>query len=105
MAQWKAEKILTPAKRGRKPGSGKKNIVKTSSGKIVFVSVDLSRYENGTVLVQVPLHVHCYYGRPNHVCVCVSYRMGFAGHILECPNAWTVDFVKGISQTQSIVAF
>ena len=53
VAQWRAEKILSPAKRGRKPGSGKKNIVKTSTGKVVFVSIDLSQYTAGTVLLQV----------------------------------------------------
>ena len=53
MAQWKAEKTLTPAKRGRKPGSGKKNIVKTPNGKVVFVSLDLSQYSMGTILLQV----------------------------------------------------
>lgn len=52
VAQWRAEKILTPAKRGRKPGSGKKNIIKAATGKVVFVTVDLSQYQNGTVLLQ-----------------------------------------------------
>ena len=52
VAQWRADKILSPAKRGRKPGSGKKNIVKAASGKVVFVNVDLSKYPNGSVLLQ-----------------------------------------------------
>ena len=55
MAQWKAERVMTPAKRGRKPGSGKKNIVKAASGKVVFVSVDLSKFTPGTVLLQVTI--------------------------------------------------
>ena len=53
VALWKAEKTLSPAKRGRKPGSGKKNIIKTATGKVVFVSIDLSQYPAGTVLLQV----------------------------------------------------
>ena len=53
MAEWRKQKILTPAKRGRKPGSGKKNIIKAATGKVVYVSVDISRYLNGTVLLQV----------------------------------------------------
>ena len=53
VAQWRAEKILSPAKRGRKPGSGKKNIIKIATGKVVFVSLDLSQYINGTILLQV----------------------------------------------------
>ena len=57
MAEWRKQKILTPAKRGRKPGSGKKNIIKAATGKVVFVSVDLSRYANGTILLQVLLCV------------------------------------------------
>ncbi len=44
---------MSPAKRGRKPGSGKKNIIKTSTGKVVFVSVNLSQYVSGTILLQV----------------------------------------------------
>ncbi len=60
VAQWRAEKILSPAKRGRKPGSGKKNIVKTSTGKVVFVSIDLSQYTVGTVLLQVCTYVCVY---------------------------------------------
>lgn len=51
--QWRAEKILTPVKRGRKPGSGKKNIVKAATGKPVFVNVDMSKFVNGSVLLQV----------------------------------------------------
>ncbi|CAI8047716.1 hypothetical protein GBAR_LOCUS26402, partial [Geodia barretti] len=52
VAQWRAERILSPAKRGRKPGSGKKNVVKAVTGKEVYVTVDLSKYEPGTVLLQ-----------------------------------------------------
>ena len=52
VAQWRAERILSPAKRGRKPGSGKKNVVKAVTGKEVYVSVDLAKYEPGTVLLQ-----------------------------------------------------
>ena len=51
--QWRAEKILTPVKRGRKPGSGKKNIVKAATGKPVFVNMDMSKFTNGSVLLQV----------------------------------------------------
>lgn len=51
--QWRAEKTLTPVKRGRKPGSGKKNIVKTITGKPVFVNLDMRKYQNGTILLQV----------------------------------------------------
>ena len=51
--QSRAERILTPVKRGRKPGSGKKNIVKAITGKPVFVNVDMRKYPNGTVLLQV----------------------------------------------------
>ncbi len=51
--QWRAEKILTPVKRGRKPGSGKKNVVKAITGKAVFVNVDMRKYSNGTILLQV----------------------------------------------------
>ena len=53
VAEWRKQKILTPAKRGRKPGSGKKNIIKAATGKVVYVSVDISRFPNGTVLLQV----------------------------------------------------
>jgi hypothetical protein len=53
VAEWRKQKILAPAKRGRKPGSGKKNIIKAATGKVVYVSVDISRYPNGTVLLQV----------------------------------------------------
>ena len=53
VAQWKAERTLSPAKRGRKPGSGKKNIIKTATGKVVFVSIDLSQFSKGTILLQV----------------------------------------------------
>ena len=45
--------MLSPAKRGRKPGSGKKNIIKAASGKVVFVTVDLSKFAPGTILLQV----------------------------------------------------
>ncbi len=51
--QSRAERILTPVKRGRKPGSGKKNIVKAITGKPVFVNVDMRKYPNGTILLQV----------------------------------------------------
>jgi hypothetical protein len=50
--QWKADKIRTPAKRGRKPGTGKKNMIKGVTGKIILVTVDLNRYENGSVFFQ-----------------------------------------------------
>ena len=53
VAQWRAQKVLTPAKRGRKPGSGKKHIIRAATGKVVYVSVDLSQYANGTVFLQV----------------------------------------------------
>ena len=53
VAQWRANRILTPAKRGRKPGSGKKNVVKAASGKPAFVNLDMSQYSIGTVLLQV----------------------------------------------------
>ena len=53
VAQWRANRILTPAKRGRKPGSGKKNIVKAASGKPAYVNLDMSQYSVGTVLLQV----------------------------------------------------
>ena len=53
MAQWRAQKVLTPAKRGRKPGSGKKHIIRAATGKVVYVSVDLSQYANGAVFLQV----------------------------------------------------
>lgn len=56
---WRAEKTLSPAKRGRKPGSGKKNVVKTATGKVVFVSIDLSQYTKGTVLLQVSILQVC----------------------------------------------
>lgn len=58
VARWKAEKTLTPAKRGRKPGSGKKNIVKTPTGKVVFVSIDLSQFPTGSVLLQVATYIY-----------------------------------------------
>eukprot|EP00731_Ephydatia_muelleri_P021265 Em0013g992a len=32
VAQWRAQKVLTPAKRGRKPGSGKKHIIRAATG-------------------------------------------------------------------------
>ena len=51
--QWKAEKVRTPAKRGRKPGTGKKNMIKGATGKIILVTVDLSKFENGDILFQV----------------------------------------------------
>ena len=57
--QWKAEKVRTPAKRGRKPGTGKKNMIKGVTGKIILVTVDLSKFENGDVFFQVGLVVHC----------------------------------------------
>ncbi|XP_019850041.1 PREDICTED: uncharacterized protein LOC100639981 [Amphimedon queenslandica] len=50
--QWKADKVRTPAKRGRKPGTGKKNMIKGVTGKIILVTVDLSRYENGSIFFQ-----------------------------------------------------
>ena len=53
VAQWRANRILTPVKRGRKPGSGKKNVVKAASGKPAFVNLDMSQYSIGTVLLQV----------------------------------------------------
>ncbi len=59
MLQWKAEKVRTPAKRGRKPGTGKKNMIKGFTGKIILVTVDLSKFENGEVFFQVCLvHLH-----------------------------------------------
>ena len=73
VAEWRKQKILTPAKRGRKPGSGKKNIIKAATGKVVYVSVDISRYANGTVLLQVQCTVVCGKG-----CGCV-YAMGNGG--------------------------
>ena len=51
--QWKADKVRTPAKRGRKPGTGKKNMIKGVTGKIILVTVDLSRYDNGSIFFQV----------------------------------------------------
>ena len=51
--QWKAEKVRAPAKRGRKPGTGKKNMIKGATGKIILVTVDLSKYENREVFFQV----------------------------------------------------
>ena len=64
--QWKADKVRTPAKRGRKPGTGKKNMIKGVTGKIILVTVDLSRYENGSIFFQVrrrdrSTHKYCYY--------------------------------------------
>lgn len=56
--QWKADKVRTPAKRGRKPGTGKKNMIKGVTGKIILVTVDLTRYENGTVFFQVSVKAH-----------------------------------------------
>ena len=53
VAQWKADKILSPAKRGRKPGSGKKNIVRAATGKEVFIFLDMARYPSGSILLQV----------------------------------------------------
>lgn len=53
VAQWRADKIRSPAKRGRKPGTGKKNMVKGVTGKVILVKVDLSRFEKNTVLYQV----------------------------------------------------
>lgn len=67
MLQWKADKVRTPAKRGRKPGTGKKNMIKGVTGKIILVTVDLSKYDNGTVFFQVNTTCACIY-----VCVCVS---------------------------------
>ena len=55
VAQWRAERMRSPAKRGRKPGTGKKNMVKGVTGKVILVKVDLSRFENNTVLYQVCL--------------------------------------------------
>lgn len=52
VAQWRAERILSPAKRGRKPGSGKKNVVKAVTGKEVYVSMDLSKFGPDSVLLQ-----------------------------------------------------
>lgn len=50
--QWKADRVRTPAKRGRKPGTGKKNMIKGVTGKVILVTVDLSKFDTGTVFFQ-----------------------------------------------------
>eukprot|EP00731_Ephydatia_muelleri_P021270 Em0013g997a len=81
VAQWRAQKVLTPAKRGRKPGSGKKHIIRAATGKVVYVSVDLSQYANGAVFLQ----------------------NGFCKHFQVFPNVWSVPLVKGISLSTDTV--
>ena len=51
--QWKADRVRTPAKRGRKPGTGKKNMIKGVTGKVILVTVDLSKFDTGTLFFQV----------------------------------------------------
>ena len=39
-----------------------------------------------------------------YVCVCVWYRMDFAGHILGFPSAWTVAHVRVTCPALNIAA-